>query len=368
VPKSGAYALCGACLSREGPSEWLVEARRSKECSVCEGLMDTIPAVARRALKLASSFEFRTFTVGISMPQGPQEREDEIRSLLKMKGNETIKIQAARMISAIVARATRKKVDKSKPDLTFLVRLGPGKTEVTSRSLFFYGRYAKPSGVSQRREPCRSCSGSGCLTCRFTGFGRRPSVEGAVSRKLKEFTAGKRMTFSWLGTEDRESRVFPPGRPFVVEVRNPRKREVPSVFALRSGKGKVVVGSGRVLHSKPVSLPRFRFRTRIVASAASKVDPEKLSRFHSAFKRTRVTFDRRNDGPVVKTVYSASARPSGRRVRIEVELDGGLPVKRFVSGESVTPSAAEVLGTPLSCEKFDILGVTELGKLRLSLA
>jgi len=48
---------------------------------------------------------------------------------------------------------------------------------------------------------------------------------------------------------------------------------------------------------------------------------------------------------------------------IDAELDGGLPVKRFVSGELVSPSVSEVLKTEVRCRKFDIREVKETGKL-----
>ena len=45
----------------------------------------------------------------------------------------------------------------------------------------------------------------------------------------------------------------------------------------------------------------------------------------------------------------------------EIKLDGGLPVKRLISGGSVSLSLAELLKTPLSCQRFDILRVWESG-------
>jgi len=64
----------------------------------------------------------------------------------------------------------------------------------------------------------------------------------------------------------------------------------------------------------------------------------------------------------VKTVYRASAKAKGRTLMIEAELDGGLPVKRFVSGELVSPSVSEVLKTEVGCRSFDICRVREIGE------
>jgi len=356
-----AYRLCEHCLQRQGDGTEGFEAVQGKECFVCGGLMDRIPSIAKQAIRAARRYQFETFSVGVSLPEGVQEREDELRSELKLKGNQTIKTQAAKLVAGTVSSGLHKTVDKLWPDLTLLVDAGAGGVAVTSRHVFFYGRYTKPPGVSQRRELCRYCSGSGCKTCKNTGFERAPSVEGELRRKLAKFTGSERMTFTWLGSEDRESRVYAPGRPFVVEIKNPVKRDLPRGFVARFKGGSVAVSSGKVLPSKPVRLPAFRFKTEILATASSKVPSEGLAELRRRFRGAEVRFDRPYDRPTTKTVYGVSARLRGRKLLIDAELDGGLPVKRFVSGELVSPSVSEVLKTEVRCRRFDICEVREKG-------
>jgi tRNA pseudouridine synthase 10 len=299
--------------------------------------------------------------VGVSLPEGVQEREDELRSDLKLKGSETIKTQAARLVAHAVSDSLGKAVDKFNPDVTLIVHLGTGAVTLNAKSLFYYARYTKPSGISQRRELCKHCGGVGCKRCKNTGYERTPSVEEQLRRKLAGYTDSERMKFTWLGSEDAESRVYAPGRPFLAEVKNPVKRKIPRSFAARVKGGQISVTSGRVLPSRPVRLPSFRFMTEILATPASKVSKEQLVELRRAFRRTQVRFDRPYDRPVTKTVYSALAKQRGRRLIIEAELDGGLPVKRFVSGELVSPSVSEVLKTEVRCRNFDICGVKEIG-------
>jgi tRNA pseudouridine synthase 10 len=325
-------------------------------------MMDRTKDIARSAAVEARRYQFRTFAVGVSLPDGLQEREDELRSELKLKGKETIKIQAARLVAAQISDLLERRVDKQRPDLTIVVDFGAGGVSVSSRPVYFYGRYAKPAGVLQRRSFCEHCRGAGCEKCRGTGFDRRPSVEGALRRKFQDFSGSDRMIFTWLGSEDRQSRVYPPGRPFVVEVKSPRKRTFPRKFRARIRGGLVSVSSGKVLASKPLRLPSFRFLTRIRATAASKVYPERLQELSSRFRKAFVTFERPNNRPARKTVYRVSATARGRKLFIDAELDGGLPVKRFVSGDLVSPSVSEVLKTEVGCRSFDICGVKEIGR------
>jgi len=321
--------------------------------------------MAEAAARKIRRYQFETFTIGVSLPEGIQEREDELRSDLRLKGNETIKTQIAKLIAAHVSKKLRKHVDRLKPDLTLLVSPSTGEVTASSRPVFYYGRYTKPRGVFQKRELCSDCSGAGCRKCGKMGFERKPSVEGLLRRRFLDFSGSGRMTFTWLGSEDKESRVFPPGRPFITEVKNPVKRVFPRKFAARYRGGQVSVSVGRVLPAKPVRLPTFRFKTEILATAASKVSSEALAGLHSAFERTAVRFERPHDRPAWKTVYRADATARGRTLIIHAELDGGLPVKRFVSGELVSPSVSEVLKTEVRCRRFDICGVMETGKLEI---
>ena len=274
-----------------------------------------------------------------------------------------MKTQSGRLIAALVERGTRKSVDRLKPDATMLVDFGRRRVEVSTRSLFYYGRYAKPPGVPQRRESCRRCSGSGCPRCRNTGFERAPSVESGLRKKLGEYTGSRRMSLTWMGSEDEQSRVYTPGRPFIAEVKSPFRRKVPRTFALKFARGLVKVSSGKILVAKPVRLPRFRFDTRITGTTSEKVEKTTVDLLGKAFRRTPVRFERPHDAPVTKMVYRARGTARGKTLVVEAELDGGLPVRRFVTGESVSPSVSEVIGTRVTVRSFDITRVRQVGRL-----
>jgi len=356
------YRLCQRCLDRQGGATPALTSVVGTECFVCGGMMDGVGKMAELAVRKAGHYEFRTFSVGVSLPDGVQEREDELRSNLKLKGNETIKTQAARMVSALFAGTTRKQVDKQRPDITLLADFGSGDVGVTARPLYFYARYTKPAGIPQRRLLCEFCQGGGCKKCRNTGFEVTPSVEALLRRKLGGYSGSEKMTFTWLGSEDADSKVHPPGRPFVAELKSPRRRHIPRKFGARFRGGLVSVSSGKALVSKPLRLPHFRFATKIRAVAKKKVTADGLADLRAAFRNASVRFERPHNRPAMKTVYRVSASARGRTLLIDAELDGGLPVKRFVSGELVSPSVSEVLKTEVGCRSFDICGVREIGE------
>jgi tRNA pseudouridine synthase 10 len=353
------YRLCPLCAERQGGEAHESTIVRGAGCYICQGLMDRVGGTAEEVARRARRYEFETFSVGVSMPEGVQEREDELRANLKLKGRETIRTQAARLIAEGVSSRVGKRVDRLKPDLTVVADIAGGGVAVSSRPLFFYGRYTKPPGISQKRGLCQDCSGRGCEKCLMTGFERGPSVEEQLRKRLARACGSDRMKFTWIGSEDKDSRVYPPGRPFVVELKNPVTRGVPKAFRTRAKGGTVSVSRGRVLPSKPTSLPSFTFRTLIKATAAKEVGAEDLAEVGRRLKRATVRFERPHERPTSKMVYLARAKKRGRRLTIEAVLDGGLPVKRFVSGELVSPSVSEVLKTEVRCSTFDIREVKE---------
>jgi len=298
------------------------------------------------------------------MPAEIQEREDELRSELKIRGLETVKSQLSRIISESVCAETRKKVDKLRPDLTVLVNVGTSAVELQARPLFIHGRYGKPRGIPQRRYFCMNCNGRGCHQCKGTGYVLTPSVESVAGSKLCKLMGADRARFSWFGSEDPDSLVLPPGRPFVVELKNPRKRTPPRRLNLITGKGILRLSGLRALADRPAKLPSFVFMTRVFMKAPVKIAKDEVKKL-GKIRGATITFDNGRGRVVHKKVYSIRrTKARGTRIISEIKMDGGLPIKRLVSGEDVSPSISELLKTPLECEGFDILRVWERGEFQ----
>lgn len=355
--KAVQFELCKSCLDRHGGRPELALTASESDCYICGGTSDLIGELSRRTIKSLDRLEFRTFSVGLVLPHGVQEREDTLRSELKIRGGETIKSDLARRLAAAVVKGTRgKKIDRFHPDATVLADIDAGRVSVSTKSLFVYGSYTKPRGVSQRRLFCEECNGRGCESCGESGYSASPSVEGLVSKKLGRLLGSERFKFTWFGSEDEDSIVFPPGRPVVIEAKNPRKRRPPSQLRLRTGSGAIALSRIRAV-PKQFDHPSFSFMTRAVIIAQERVTEEEVKRLEKEMKNATVRY-RNNKGRLVgKKIYFVRAAARGKRVTAEIKLDGGLPVKRLVSGEAVSPSFSESIGKPLRCERFDIIRV-----------
>lgn len=352
------FRLCKFCRDRQGAGGLGLPLAGDDDCFICEGLSGDLGAITENIVSRMGKFEFRTFSIGLMLPHGVQEREDTLRSELKVRGGETIKSELATRIGKEIVKKMRgrKKVDRLHPDATVLVDIGNGTAEVTSRPLFLYGRYTKPRGVAQRRLFCEECNGRGCEECKGSGYSSSPSVEGLVSRRLGVLLGSKKFKFTWFGSEDTDSMVFPPGRPIVIESKNPRRRRSPRALRLRTGKGGLSVSGLRVV-TKKFEHPAFTFMTRAVIRAERRVAGEDVTRLQKEMKNALVQY-RNNKGRLVdKKIYFVKANARGKKITAEIKLDGGLPVKRLVSGEAVSPSFSESMRMPLRCERFDIMRV-----------
>jgi tRNA pseudouridine synthase 10 len=352
------FALCESCAERQGNQTEFGPAK-GRDCFICRGLTSRFPDIERSVVRRAKGYQFKTFSIGIIVPRGIQEREDQLRSDLKIRGRETIKTQLGRGISDMVKRQMKRKVDRQHPDVTILVDLHRDTLAVTAKSIFVYGRYTKPAGVSQRRELCERCKGRGCQECQ-SGYKKGISVEEILEDRLGKSLRSTKAKFTWLGSEDQESTVFPPGRPFIAEIKDPRRRELPPRLAARTGRGMMKITGLRVLKGKPTAIPSFTFKTRAFIQPESRIEDLRAGPV-KAMRGAPIEF-RNNKGKTVhKKVYSVRIEKKGAGLVAEIKLDGGLPVKRLISGGSVSLSLAELLKTPLSCQRFDILRVWESG-------
>src|SRR3989442_13091197 len=130
------YELCEPCSLRQGFREAL--ATNPRRCFICRGLTSRVDEIRSDILRRLRGYEFRTFSVGLSLPEGMQEREDQLRAEYKLKGGETIKAWLSKSLSERVARATHRRVDKLNPELAVLVEPNCSHGSPNARARFNY--------------------------------------------------------------------------------------------------------------------------------------------------------------------------------------------------------------------------------------
>ena len=354
------YNLCIFCTMRHsnfGPTESL--AGDFGSCFICRGLMNQLDYLGQLIeSEVDHTYDFDTFSIGISLPHDFFDREDQIRAKYKIKGNESIKSQLQNELRERYKLKSRKKLSFEDPDLSVNVIIKPEeKVRILARSkpLTFAGRYIKRErGVPQRQQLCKKCEGRGCDACDHVGHSER-SIEGIVSSALVRVTKGKSPKFTWVGSEDSSSLVCGKGRPFFVRLSDPK---------LKSLRGGLIVSTNDIevlIEEEPKSMPhspiRFITRAKVLVETSNEFDIGRINAL-SQLNSTTVKFQNKNRS-ISKKIYTIEvSRVTNRRCEMEMLVEGGFTIKKFVSGyDNTVPNVSYLVGTRCESKIFDILEV-----------
>lgn len=382
-------ALCDPCLGRlfgqvgSGftNSERGVIVRESLNiqtkgtCSLCEGLMEEIPKFARLVETSLSEFEYETFLIGSRIDQEIIEVEESIWSEFGLEHTEPIKAEVNRETGKIVENSTGKTVDFERPNIMAILDTRFDFVQLQVNPLFVYGRYKKlKRGVPQTRWPCRECLGKGCERCGNTGKMYPTSVEEIVAAPFLERTEGVDVSFHGMGREDVDALMLGNGRPFVLEVKEPRRRsvdlkalekeinksEIAEVEGLRPSTRREMV---RIKEARPAKTYSLR------VSFEDPVEKENLNEVVRSFQGIEVAqrtpqrvLHRRADLLRRRRILEMDAKLLGpKRAEVILTSEAGTYVKELISGDQgrTEPSLSGLLDVPAVVEELDVIRIHE---------
>jgi tRNA pseudouridine synthase 10 len=281
-----------------------------------------------------------------------------------------------------VGRLTETEVEFGRPDVQFLLDIEQDTVETTVHSAFVYGRYRKlERDIPQTEWPCGRCDGRGvlgedreCPQCDGTGYLYQASIEGLVAPPIRDAMEGTEATFHGAGREDVDALMLGTGRPFVVEVREPKRRTV-NVDPLERvvnehAEGRVEVEGLRLATYEMVERVKEldaskRYRAKVAFDGVVTADElaEALSTLAGAtieqYTPQRVDH-RRANLTRTRDVYEASGEwEDETHATVEFHGQGGLYIKELVSGDDdrTDPSLAGLLGVGATVTALDVVGV-----------
>jgi len=238
------YNLCDSCLGRffakidkEMTNKERGEALRKhlkkhkktdvKNCWLCSGLVSEIPHFVDLINDALKEYEFETFLVGSKIDEDIQQREQEVLDFSEPKYFEPIKMELNREIGKILEEQLGKEVNFERPTIMIVIDTAFDVVTLQISSLFIYGRYKKYGrDIPQTKWFCRVCLGKGCRRCNYTGKMYESSVQELVAKPFLEKTHGTEDSFHGCGREDIDVRMLGNGRPFVLEIKNPKIRNL----------------------------------------------------------------------------------------------------------------------------------------------
>lgn len=304
--------------------------------------------------KLKIDYEYNTFLIGTSLAAQFIEREDEIRAILKIRGMISIKQHITSAIRKKFRVLTKASEKFDKPDILITVNISQDSSyniTTKSRSILASGRYTKNErGIYQRSPKSQEIIQLNDIR-QF-----HLSIEDIISRKVLAATMGSDVRFNWIGSEDKDSLVLGNGRPFFVEILDPRKRS----FRNNS----LIIEEGRIIARLAIldtGYPRSGTRTRTITKIMircteplSTNDLKKLDSLTGTIVKLKSKF-----ALIEKRIYSVLVDKIDKSLfYLTINADGGLPIKQFVGGkEYADPNVSMLLSSQCDCLSFDILDV-----------
>lgn len=220
-------------------------------CPFCENLFEEAPLLAELINEAIGERECTRLQLGARIPKDQTEAEDHLRKRFGAGGSAPLK-------SSLVEEVARQLTDLGqgnnlvveKPEILALIDVLTLTVELDIRSHYIYGRYKKlERGIPQTKWPCRACKGRGCEKCDYTGLQYKSSVQGLIGDPLLDIFGSGEHAFHGMGREDIDVRCLGRGRPFVIEMKKPIKRDIDSNIILEainsSAEGRIEVSDIR---------------------------------------------------------------------------------------------------------------------------
>ena len=349
------------------------------DCVICDNIFDKLDDGLYDKIDAKISqlgIEFNTFLVGSQIPKDIQERDEELSEEFDL-GVETIKKEVNRLIGLGIWEKYDKEAEFERQDIVFNIDLRKEpKVRIQINPLYVEGKYNKyKRGIPQTKWPCTKCKGRGCEECNGTGKQYPESVEELISEHFLKLTKGKEAKFHGAGREDIDVLMLGSGRPFVLEIKEPKIRNLDlakledEINKINEGKtayhGLKLCERGRKAEIKQSSPDTYKVYEAIVEcdEPFDQDKLEELTKLNEIHQQTPLrVLRRRTDMVRIKHVLDLKYEIiDDKTFKMRIKTEGGLYIKELISGDEgrSQPNVSEILGVGAICEQLDVVEVSE---------
>jgi len=355
----------------------------AEKCYLCDDIFNDTDMYAKRAEDYLKNVEFANFLIGTALDAQIINREDNFKATHNLLEAESFKNHFNREVGKELSLILNKPAEFRMPDITIIYSIKFGSFDLTLllRSIFIYGRYNKfVRGIPQTHWDCRLCRGKGCKSCKFTGKQYPTSVEELMSPKFVSEAKADGSKFHGAGREDIDVKMLGTGRPFVLELINPKVRTLDlkkiQNKVNKSNKRKIKVNDLQYSSKEQVKNLKLSAENTKKVYNAIVISKEAISKsqFDDLLKKLKSVYEKQ------KLQQRTPIRVSHRRAdkirekkifRVEgkfikpnvsefiVEAQGGTYIKELISGDNgrTTPSFSDIFGFSLECKKLDVIQI-----------
>lgn len=363
------YNLCDSCLGRLFSKQMNLSSNKllgkklkisvrqsSTKCFICKNLLDNLIPYLKLMLDASSKYDFSSMIIGALVKPSIIDRDDYIRSKYKLRGIDSVKTAITKELGKQFTKKIKKTIDFLNPDLTFTINFKDESCQLRSKPLLLHGRYTKSErGLPQKQKSCVNCYGKGCRSCNFHGISEYDSVEGKISEFLFNTFGGTTAKFTWVGGEDKSSLVLGSGRPFFVKIQNPFKRNLSLPRKISSDS--IVIHNCKIISDPPKTPIKFNSSIELKISTENEIQSTAMKNLQILLSEPVVVYEKsgkRSEKRISDLKYKKTSKNS---FTLFIKAEGGLPVKRFVDGDDVTPGIRQIINDKCTCITFDFLEI-----------
>ncbi|MEM2020675.1 MAG: tRNA pseudouridine(54/55) synthase Pus10 [Zestosphaera sp.] len=330
-----------------------------RKCFICGSNLDSIISeLVVKALEALVGREFKSLLVGVEKGSSYEVREGEVTASLNIDSWESIRREVKREVGKRLQLLTGSTPSFRNPDVLLVLNLETLEVRASSAQLFLRGRYVKVGRfISQRWWYLRDGA-----------FRYRASVEGVAERVASLFKC-RDVLIHAAGREDVDARMLGDGRPLMIEIVDPLRREV-SIEAinnfLRDDWVRVAVHSTasiKELHElKRSRNPKIY---RVVIYTPTGLTEKDLKSVEAGLEGVEILqrtprriLRRKKDVLRRRKVLQTRGRwLSEYLAELVIKCEGGLYVKELVTGDEgrTHPSVSSLLGREVEVLFLDVL-------------
>jgi tRNA pseudouridine synthase 10 len=344
-------------------------------CTLCNDLFDDIELFADAASEAISGVETENFLIGTRVDPEISSKETELWKELGIENTESIKAELNREIGKLVYAKIGREAEFRNPQVVACVDTQFADVTLDVAPIFIYGRYNKLSReIPQTIWPCRVCKGKGCPRCKGIGKMYETSVQEIIGDIAVRMSEGTSHALHGMGREDIDALMLGTGRPFVLEISEPKKRNIDlfelehesNMSELAKFNSLEFTNREKVQWTKDLA-PTKTYKVRVRADG--KVNKERVNEVARSIRnlcidqRTPVRVEHRRADLVRRReiLWVEAEWIDESTFDLTLETGSGTYVKEFVSGDGgrSKPSFSDALGVQCLVETLDVLEVND---------
>ncbi|HEY0580168.1 MAG TPA: hypothetical protein VGC75_05625 [Candidatus Nitrosocosmicus sp.] len=330
-----------------------------RECNICKNLFKLTIYSIKNEIINSKHFKHdnnqnKTIDIGTVLPLQLFEKEDNLRSIFKIKGLPNIKQHYNSLIRQEIIKDTGFLIDHLNPYVRVEIFVDHNlnyEIKYKTKELILLGRYNKFQRGLNQRIKINNMNNTEQID--LENLDSSPTtIEDTILNFLYTQSGSKDIKISWSGGEDKNSLVLGNGRPFIAKINNPQVREFQKFFHI---KDKLSINFKEINSNDIKSYDKYKLKIKTLI----KVTEEDLEEEDLEKKISKLIGETRfqiKNKIVKKYIYSSNYKTiDNKNFEMFLTLDNGIPIKQLIGGnEFIEPCLSNLIKKKCECVFFDI--------------